>query len=217
MNEELRKKWREQSKAYRERHPERSRALARERARRRREKSPDAIREYQQKKKQEYRLRKLDNLPELITKAAPRFWKFVGRGALDECWPWMGSLGARKGTQQAYGRFKISGKTFVSSRIAYALSTGSYPEGMMVCHRCDNPTCVNPRHLFVGTAADNVNDMASKGRRGDRSSALLTEEQFYQILHDSRPRTQIAKDFGISRSYVGLIQTKKRGPTRDRE
>jgi hypothetical protein len=86
-----------------------------------------------------------------------RFWSKVDVCGPDECWEWTAyRLPAGYGT---FGR-----PTTTTHRIAWQLTNGPIPEGMFVCHKCDNPPCVNPAHLFVGTQQDNLRDMWSKGR-----------------------------------------------------
>lgn len=72
---------------------------------------------------------------------------------------------------QGYGQIKIDGKNRKTHRVAWELVNGPIPDGLMVCHRCDNPPCCNLDHLFLGTAADNTHDMQAKGRRPDRNGA----------------------------------------------
>jgi len=90
-----------------------------------------------------------------------RFWAKVDIRGDDECWNWKACK-----NQYGYGLFTIAGKKVVAHRLSYELEIGSIPDGLHVCHKCDNPSCVNPNHLFIGTRRDNWLDSINKGRQG---------------------------------------------------
>lgn len=75
------------------------------------------------------------------------------------CWAWAGSL-----SKKGYGRLRYRSKNWLAHRVSWFLHYGAIPEDMLVCHKCDNPTCVKPTHLFLGSYLDNNRDRASKGR-----------------------------------------------------
>ena len=107
---------------------------------------------------------KLPTLPILPTPPKPdlasRFWKNVTKAGADECWLWQGTCNS----VTRYGQIVRDGKKVYAHRVAYELTHGSIPDGHFVCHRCDNPPCCNPSHLFSGTASENVLDAVGKGR-----------------------------------------------------
>lgn len=92
---------------------------------------------------------------------ADRFWKWVQKG--DGCWLWTGRI-----SPTGYGLFdwyrSVRSHPRLAHRMMYTLSVGPIPEGLCVLHRCDNPPCVNPAHLFIGTQQDNMADKVAKGR-----------------------------------------------------
>jgi hypothetical protein len=109
-----------------------------------------------------------------------------------------------------YGQIHNKGASCYVHHVAWELANGRKPKRLWVLHHCDNRKCVNPKHLFLGTRADNTADMMSKSRHahGERvSSAKLTEKQVMRILIDSRKQKDIAKDYGVLPSCIGRIKS----------
>lgn len=122
-----------------------------------------------------------------------------------ECIVWTGHK------RYGYGQISDGTKKLLAHRVAFELANGPIAKGMVICHRCDRPECVNPEHLFIGTQADNIRDMVSKGRHltGEKNPASdLTPEQVKQIRFEAaNGRTQISLslEFGVSRHHISNI------------
>ena len=146
-----------------------------------------------------------------------RFWEKVAKAGPDECWEWTAARAKVPGAN--HGRINAGGKgsSLVASRVSWELHNGPIPDGMAVCHRCDNPPCVNPAHLFLDTVLGNFNDMRAKGRnragshnlRGSQLPiAKLTEEKVLQIRARRASGEQLrplAESFGVSRSTIEKV------------
>lgn len=159
--------------------------------------------------------------------ATERFWAKVDRsGGPDACWPWLGSR-----SPSGYGQASLVGKGTSAHRVAWELARGPLPKwsghkaGLCVLHRCDMRDCVNPAHLFLGTAADNSADKVAKGRqRGvtkvvarqlPRPGKLVKLCEFTAALVASSelPRKEIASLFGISPGLVSHVRSGRRWPS----
>ena len=114
--------------------------------------------------------------------------------------------------KNGYGVFWDGKKRNGAHRVSFSLSKGTIPEGMYVCHHCDNPSCVNPKHLFLGTPKDNSEDKFEKNRArvgSQHPRAKLTLEQVEKIRLASGSQKEIAKNFGVSQSTIHTIKTGK--------
>lgn len=154
----------------------------------------------------------MTNTPRFERSTEDRFWSKVQK--TDGCWTWTASKDSC-----GYGTFRLSGKIRKAHRVSYELSHGPIPDGMHVCHRCDVPACVNPSHLFLGTHADNMADMAAKGRAtppkgAEHHSAKLTEVQVVYIrwlfASGLMKQRQLAESFGVSRGLIGHISQRRK-------
>ena len=153
-----------------------------------------------------------------------RFWEKVDILGDNDCWEWRAST-----TRQGYGRIHHNRKAMLAHRVSWLLHYGEIPtthdyHGTCVLHNCDNPPCVNPRHLFLGTQADNLTDMTDKGRRGQpnppppigekNGNSKLTESDVllirrYLTVGKWKQKT-IAKLFGVCKATITGIKNRQR-------
>jgi hypothetical protein len=155
-----------------------------------------------------------------------RFWSKVVIQRGDGCWLWDGQSDNSKG----YGRFGLDNKKYrkmPAHRASWLINRGSIPPGKFVCHKCDNPPCVRPDHLFLGTNLDNVRDMMRKGRSGYQryperyntpllrqmrreSHARLTTEQIFEIRVSTESFFELARRFSLSDVSIRNIRRGRR-------
>ena len=138
-----------------------------------------------------------------------RFWNKVNK--TDTCWLFTGYK-----NKKGYGKFKVN-KQILAHRFSYELHYGPIPKGMYVCHKCDNPPCIRPDHLFLGTQKDNMDDMLLKGRNNpkfgeDNAASKLTDANVrfirsYPIYRGSQ--TELAKQFNVSQELISKIVNNK--------
>lgn len=156
------------------------------------------------------------NLFNLSPQRIEKFHSLVQRGPVDSCWPWSGGK-----TYNGYGRLNAFNTSVRAHRVAYFLEYGVDPKEYAVCHTCDNPPCCNPKHLFLGTIADNVGDMIRKGRKAKtykgakgtaNAKAKLADEQV-KVIRDryasGAKQVHLAAEYGVTQGLIGMIVRKE--------
>jgi len=138
-----------------------------------------------------------------------RFWEKVDKNCKNGCWEWLAS-----DNQDGYGRFIINGRAEQAHRVSWGLYYGEIPVGLCVLHHCDNPKCVRPDHLFLGTKGDNMQDMRDKNRHGGnvgenngRSKLSALDVADIKELYDTGNYFQrdLAVTFGVSQTSISRI------------
>lgn len=138
----------------------------------------------------------------------------VNKTGAGECWLWTGGK-----TKHGYGQLRVNSRKMLAHRFSWEHHNGHIPKGeghhgTCVLHRCDNPSCVNPDHLWLGTQADNIADREAKGRgvrlEGEaHGNAKLTEPEVIAILADTRSQSKIAADYGVDQTTISQIKCRK--------
>jgi len=135
-----------------------------------------------------------------------KFWGNVQKTA-SGCWEWLGNK------RNGYGRVGYKGKLHTCTRVAWEWVNGKIPEGMFICHKCDNPPCINPEHLFLGNRTQNIRDCFAKGRNksvlGTKNpNSKLTEENIRKILScslSSFEKERLASEFNVNKETIRRI------------
>lgn len=138
------------------------------------------------------------------------FWSKVDKSS--NCWIWTASK-----TNGRYGQFYAQGKRCLTHRYSWLIHNGDIPKGLCVCHTCDNPPCVNPKHLWLGTNADNMRDKIKKGRLrvgiGERNgkSKLVTKQinSIRALYLKGYVQTVLAKKYDVCQQTISHIVTRK--------
>lgn len=136
-----------------------------------------------------------------------RFWAKVNVGNANECWNWMGA-------KHPFGYGKIwTGERFKPSHhVSFILADNSIPDGMLLRHKCDNPSCVNPNHLEIGTTLDNIRDKMERKRGNNgvkHGNAKLTDADVLAIRSSKEKGIKLAEHYGVSPSVISTIKSGK--------
>ena len=123
----------------------------------------------------------------------------------DSCWTWTGAV-----SRNGYGNFSVRRSATGAHRASYSLFIGGIPDGIEVCHSCDNKLCVNPSHLFLGTQKENLNDMRKKRRHPfgyDHVNSKLTEDEVVAIrgLSGVVSQSRLARKYGVSQTLISGV------------
>ncbi len=139
-----------------------------------------------------------------------RFWSKVDIKSDDECWNWKAGK-----IRSGHGQFRVNSIKTYTHRFSYELKNGPIPEGLHICHHCDNPSCVNPNHLFLGTHQDNMKDRDMKGRNNcakgsNHGESKLTEQQILEIRNIiNMTQKEIGKLYEVTQSTISYIKNNK--------
>jgi len=137
-------------------------------------------------------------------------WKKIDKRGEDECWNWLDRL------SNGYGQMRFNNKAYGAHRFVYEEVYGMIPEGLFICHKCNNPSCCNPNHLYAGTQKDNQKQMVNEGRsaKGEMQSlSKLTTRDILKIrsLYSTNEKNQIelGKIFGVDNATISDITRRK--------
>ena len=136
-----------------------------------------------------------------------RFWNKVMKIVeTDECWEWIAFK-----NKDGYGLFGYNGKNQKAHRVSWQLHNGPIPDGLCVLHKCDNPSCVNPNHLFLGTNADNIKDRVNKnrtvGKHGRKTYIITFPDGHEDVLHNMN---KFCREKGLNDNHMVQVAKGKR-------
>jgi len=137
-----------------------------------------------------------------------RFLSRFKKGKKDDCWNWLAHL-----DKDGYGILPANGPAIRAHRYSFEHYNNTIPVGMNICHKCDNPSCVNPHHLFLGTGKDNVHDMLNKRRDAivgsKNNKAKLSEIDILKIRKSNKSTQKLMIEYGVSKSTINRVKAKK--------
>lgn len=149
---------------------------------------------------------------EITPEQFTRFWQKVNKSDdPDQCWEWIAST-----DKFGYGQFRVGNKIIGSHCVSWEIHNGKIPNRLCVLHSCDNPKCINPKHLFLGTRADNNRDMVAKGRniilKGEKhGNAKLTDESVIEIRKRYKKYSKdnniytLGKEFNVHPTLIAYV------------
>lgn len=133
------------------------------------------------------------------SKTLARFWDKVNKSSSENCWGWEAQL------VRGYGKFWFNGANWRAHRFSWLIDNGNIPSGACILHRCDNPKCVNPKHLFLGSHADNMRDKMNKGRACKKITLPEAFEIRERYATGGVLQRELAAEFGVDITSISYI------------